>query len=78
MAKAYVVFDGRAEYDIDAATIVEYLGEVTRYQALKQFADYSEFDYVLIEFDVVGDTLKNPQRVYFRGEDHRLKCKIGD
>lgn len=60
--KYYMVFDGRAAYDIDAACVMETIGESPTREAAREYfvEDYSDMDAVLVEYDVDGDALDNP------------------
>lgn len=63
--KYYMVFDGRATYDIDSAMVMECLGEMTEQQAIKEFKrEWGGMDCCLFSYDADGDSLINQTRVY--------------
>lgn len=56
--KYYLLFDGRANYDIDRASILETIGEMSLKRACAEVArDWEDTDAVLVEYDVTGDEL---------------------
>ena len=64
--KYYIVFDSRAEYDEDAASIYECLGEMSREKAIQAFRrEWGDSDGVLFEYDTVNEKeLINGKRVH--------------
>lgn len=51
--KYYIVYDGRAIYDEDDATVVECVGKSTSDEAIKQFKnDWADCGCVLFEYDI--------------------------
>lgn len=61
----YLVYDGRAVYDEDAAAILDCIGEATQADALAEFKrEWADVDAVLFEYDVDGDQIHNGRRVF--------------
>lgn len=49
----YIVFDGRANIDIDEASILEFLGEMEPKKAYLEFTRcWMDTDAVLVEYDI--------------------------
>jgi len=68
--KYYMVFDGRAHYDIDAAQILESIGLTSRKKAIKEFKrEWGDADAVLVAYDEGEKVLDNPEIVYIDEED---------
>jgi len=60
----FMVMDGRANFDIDRASVLECIGEVSLSEAKRQIKKgWSGHDAVLVEYDCSGDTLTNPRVV---------------
>ena len=57
----YVVFDGRAEYDIDEAQIVEYMGEYPNDEEALEVAlqSWEGYDHVLVGYEGTENELTN-------------------
>ena len=61
----YIVYDGRAVYDEDAAAVLDSIGEASRDDALAEFKrEWSDADAVLFEYDVDGEEIINGRRVF--------------
>jgi len=56
--KAWVIFDGRAEYDTFAASVLEFAGTSKR-QVRTALHYWQGQDGVLVEYDAKGDELLN-------------------
>lgn len=49
----YIVFDGRANFDMDEASVLEYLGEMKPEEAYLRFIErWMDADAVLVEYDI--------------------------
>jgi len=57
-----MVFDGRAVFDIDSASVLESLGSMKESDAIKEFRrEYKDTDSALFSFDLIDDQfLSNP------------------
>lgn len=57
----YMAMDGRASYDIDAAMVLECIGEVSEKRALREFKrEWGDTDSCLVRYDVKGTEIFNP------------------
>jgi hypothetical protein len=58
--KVFIVYDGRARYDVSEASMIECMSDISKKQAIKSFkSDYENTDYVLFEYDEDGGELIN-------------------
>ena len=64
--KSYIVYDSRAEYDVDEAQILEVVGESNNEAHIVNYfkSAYDEGEGVLFAYDVDGEDLTNGQQVY--------------
>ena len=61
----YIVFDGRAAYNEDDASVLDTIGEAKKEDAISEFKrDWADFDAVLFEYDVDGESLSNGRQVF--------------
>lgn len=62
--KHYIVYDGRANYGTDQASIIGYFGEMSEQKALRYFQrEYKYMDACLFSYDAKGDELSNEIRI---------------
>lgn len=66
--KLYILYDGRAEYDIDSASVVETIGEFDNdAKPIKLVRrDWTGYDSVLVKYDISGEFAENPEIVEWR------------
>jgi len=66
--KTYIVYDGRAHDDPDKATILDYMGEIPKKEALKEFKrEWRNQDACLFEYSSKGNKLTNGNMISFQG-----------
>ena len=56
--KAYILYDGRAEYDTDRASVLEFVGH-SRRDIKSAINFWRDHDAVLVEYDADDGTLRN-------------------
>ena len=62
--KFYMVYDGRAVYDRDSASVLYCIGKAKKGAAVREFKrEYAEMDAVLFEFDEEEAILTNAKIV---------------
>ena len=62
----YTVMDGRAEYDVDEADVIEVYGAVHETAALALFFEEwgtGAHDAVLVRWEDTGDFIENPEAI---------------
>jgi hypothetical protein len=60
----FTVMDGRAEYDVDGATVISVYGAVHETAALALFfAEWKHHDAVLVRWNDTGDYIENPEAI---------------
>ena len=60
----FTVMDGRAEYDVDEADVIEVYGKVHETAALALFFEgWKEYDVVLVRWEDTGDFIENPEAI---------------
>ena len=73
MTKTYIIYDGRAVYDVDRASIIECVSDVTEKELRAYFRrEYANMDAVCFEYDNDGDKLINGEMM-----DIRTKAGFG-
>jgi len=57
----YMAMDGRANYDIERASVLSCIGEVSEKKARKEFReDWHGHDACLVRYEVTENELRNP------------------
>lgn len=61
----YIIYDGRANFDVDSAVILFYVGDTTKAKAVSEFRrEWAGYDAVLFEYDSDGEKLTNGRIVF--------------
>lgn len=74
--KAYILYDGRAEYDTDRASVLEFVGH-SRRDIKTALNFWRGYDGVLVEYDSDGSNLTNEKVIgHIRGGWKGLRSKL--
>lgn len=61
--KGWIIYDGRAMFDIDRAFVLEACCEMTKKQLRRLLDNWKDFDAVLVEYDEKNNELTNERLI---------------